>query len=205
MKLYQKYIKRVLDTVLSLILIVMLVPVYLIIAVLVAIKLGKPIIFKQSRPGLNERIFTMMKFRSMTSAKDNQGRLLPDAVRLTRFGKLLRSTSLDELPELINIFKGEMSFVGPRPLLVSYLPLYNDDQRKRHNVRPGLTGLAQVNGRNQITWEQKFQMDIQYVNNCTFWMDFKILLKTAGVVLKREDVNSSNQATTSIFTGTEVS
>lgn len=201
MKLYQRYIKRSLDIIFSLLLLIVLSPIFLIVSILVAVNLGRPVIFKQQRPGLNEKIFTMMKFRSMTSEVDGKGILLSDEVRLTRFGKLLRASSLDELPELINILKGEMSFVGPRPLLVSYLPLYNTEQRKRHIVRPGLTGLAQVNGRNSISWEQKFNLDAKYVLNYSLSLDFRILVKTVLVVLKREGVNADSHGTIGQFTG----
>ena len=174
--MYRKYIKRVLDFTLSLIALIILSPIYLVLAILVRIKLGSPIIFKQERPGLNEKIFTLYKFRTMTDEKDENGKLLPDEVRLTKFGKFLRSTSLDELPELINIIKGDMSIVGPRPLLVEYLPLYNEKQRCRHNVRPGLTGYAQISGRNSISWEEKFNDDLMYIENITFTEDLKIVL-----------------------------
>ena len=166
-KIYERYIKRPMDIILSLIAIVGLAPVLLLVAVLVRKKLGKPVIFTQERPGLNEKIFKLYKFRSMTDERNENGELLPDEVRLTRFGKFLRSTSLDELPELFNILKGDMSVVGPRPLLVKYLPLYNDFQKHRHDVRPGLSGLAQINGRNAITWEKKFEYDVEYTKNIT--------------------------------------
>ena len=172
--IYRKYLKRPLDFLLSLLAIIILSPLFLLIAILVKINLGSPVIFKQERPGLNEKIFVMYKFRTMTDEKDENGRLLPDEVRLTKFGKFLRSTSLDELPELLNILKGDMSFVGPRPLLVEYLPLYNEHQKRRHEVRPGLTGLAQVNGRNAISWEEKFNYDVEYVDSITFIGDLKI-------------------------------
>lgn len=166
--IYKRYIKRPLDFILSLIAIIILSPVMLIIALLVRIKLGKPIIFKQQRPGLNGKIFTLYKFRTMTDERDENGNLLPNHKRTTKFGNALRATSLDELPELFNILKGDMSIVGPRPLLIEYLPLYNEYQKHRHDVRPGLTGLAQINGRNAITWEERFDYDINYVNNVTF-------------------------------------
>jgi len=172
--MYRKYFKRPLDFILSLIAIIVLSPVFIIIAILVRIKLGSPVIFKQDRPGLNEKIFTMYKFRTMTDERDENGELLPDSKRLTKFGRMLRSTSLDELPELFNILKGDMSFVGPRPLLVEYLPLYNEQQRRRHEVRPGLTGYAQVNGRNAISWEEKFKYDLEYVEKISFLLDLKI-------------------------------
>lgn len=187
--MYAKYIKRPLDFMLSLIAIIILSPLLLIVAILVRIKLGKPVIFKQQRPGKNEKIFTLYKFRTMTDKKDENGNLLPDEQRLTKFGKALRSTSLDELPELINILKGDMAIVGPRPLLVEYLSLYNEEQRHRHDVRPGLTGLAQISGRNAITWEEKFKDDLEYVNNITFIQDAKIILKTITKVFKREGIS----------------
>ena len=165
--MYKKFIKRFLDLILSLMALILLMPLMLIIYILVRVKLGKPAIFKQERPGKDEKIFTLYKFRTMTDEKDENGNLLPDEQRLTKFGKMLRSTSLDELPELVNIIKGDMSIVGPRPLLVEYLPLYTEEQKKRHLVKPGLTGLAQISGRNAITWKQKFKEDIEYINNIT--------------------------------------
>lgn len=187
--MYAKYIKRILDFTLSLIALIILSPLLLILAILVKIKLGSPIIFKQKRPGKNEKIFTLYKFRTMTDKKDEQGNLLPDDQRLTKFGKLLRSTSLDELPELINILKGDMAIVGPRPLLIEYLPLYNEEQKHRHDVLPGLTGLAQISGRNSISWEDKFKEDIEYISKITFIKDAKIILKTIGKVFKREGIS----------------
>lgn len=201
--MYAKYIKRMLDFILSLIALIVLSPLMLIIGILVRIKLGKPIIFKQKRPGKNEKIFTLYKFRTMTDAKDEEGNLLPDSERLTKFGIFLRSTSLDELPELINIIKGEMAIVGPRPLLVEYLPLYNEEQKHRHDVRPGLTGLAQISGRNAIEWEEKFKEDIEYINNITFIQDTKIILKTFIKVFKRDGINQEGNATMSKFEGTK--
>ena len=183
---------------------VALSPVLLMVAILVRTKLGSPVIFCQERPGKDEKIFKMYKFRSMTDERDENGNLLPDEVRLTKFGRLLRSTSLDELPELWNIFKGDMSIVGPRPLLVKYLPLYNEEQRHRHDVRPGLTGLAQINGRNGISWEKKFQYDVQYVNEITFWGDMKILILTVTSVFKREGISSESSVTMEDFTGTPI-
>lgn len=171
--MYKLFVKRVLDFVLSLIAIIVLSPVYLIVAILVRTKLGSPIIFTQERPGKDEKIFKMYKFRSMTDERDENGNLLPDEIRLTKFGKALRSTSLDELPELFNILKGDMSIVGPRPLLVKYLPLYNEHQRHRHDVRPGFTGWAQCNGRNAISWEEKFDLDVYYVKHLSFFLDVK--------------------------------
>lgn len=199
--IYQRYLKRPMDFILSLIALIILSPVFLVVALLVRINLGSPVIFKQQRPGLNEKIFTMYKFRTMTDERDENGELLPDAVRLTKFGKFLRSTSLDELPELFNILKGDMSIVGPRPLLVQYLPLYNEHQRRRHEVRPGLTGLAQVNGRNAISWEEKFDLDVEYVDNVTFINDWKIIFSTLKKVVLREGINSETVATMEFFEG----
>jgi len=199
--IYQRYLKRPMDFILSLIALIILSPVFLVVALLVRINLGSPVIFKQQRPGLNEKIFTMYKFRTMTDERDENGELLPDAVRLTKFGKFLRSTSLDELPELFNILKGDMSIVGPRPLLVQYLPLYNEHQRRRHEVRPGLTGLAQVNGRNAISWEEKFDLDVEYVDNVTFINDWKIIFSTLKKVVLREGINSETAATMEFFEG----
>lgn len=199
--MYQLFIKRFFDFILSLVAIIILSPVFIIIALLVRIKLGSPILFKQERPGLNEKIFKMYKFRTMTSEVDEEGNLLPDEVRLTSFGQLLRSTSLDELPELFNIFKGDMSIVGPRPLLVKYLPLYNDEQKHRHDVRPGLTGLAQVNGRNAISWEDKFKYDVEYTKNVTFMNDFKIIFETILKVIKRDGISSETSVTMEEFKG----
>lgn len=199
--MYRKYIKRPMDIILSLIAIILLLPVLIVVAVLVRIKLGSPVIFKQKRPGLNEKIFTLYKFRTMTDKKDESGELLPDSDRLTRFGRILRSTSLDELPELFNILMGDMSIVGPRPLLTQYLPLYNEHQKRRHEVRPGLTGLAQVNGRNAITWDKKFGLDVEYVDNINFLNDWKIIFQTIKKVFIREGINSKNVATMEVFTG----
>lgn len=201
--MYKKYIKRILDFILSLIALIILSPLLLIISLLVKIKLGSPIIFKQERPGLNEKIFTLYKFRTMTDKKDEKGNLLPDLERLTKFGRFLRSTSLDELPELINIIKGDMAIVGPRPLLVEYLELYDEKQKHRHDVRPGLTGLAQISGRNSITWEEKFEEDIQYINKITFIVDVKIILKTILKVFKREGIAQEGNATMEKFKGSE--
>lgn len=201
--MYKKYIKRLLDFILSLCAVIVLSPVLLIVAFLVRTKLGSPVIFKQKRPGLNEKIFTLYKFRSMTDEKDKDGNLLPDDIRLTKFGKTLRSTSLDELPELFNILKGDMSIVGPRPLLVRYLPLYNEHQKHRHDVRPGFTGYAQVNGRNSITWEDKFDKDVEYTNKCSFLLDVKIILKTVKVVFIREGISSETSATMEEFRGSQ--
>lgn len=197
--MYQKYIKRLLDIILSLIAIIITFPIFLIVGLLVLIFLGKPAIFRQKRPGKDEKIFTLYKFRSMSNKKDKEGNLLPDEKRLTKFGKFLRKTSLDEIPEFINILKGDMSFVGPRPLLVEYLDYYTEEERHRHDVRPGLTGLAQVNGRNLLDWEDRFKKDVEYVNNVTFINDIKIILKTIKVVFKREGINQKNRATMDFF------
>lgn len=186
--MYKKYIKRFLDVVVSLFALIILSPVMLIVAILVRIKLGSPVIFKQDRPGKDEKIFKLYKFRSMSDKKDENGKLLPDSERLTRFGKVLRATSLDELPELVNILKGEMSLIGPRPLAVCYLPYYNEKEKHRHDVRPGLTGLAQINGRNALNWEERFGYDLEYVENITFINDLKILFKTIYKVFKRDGV-----------------
>lgn len=186
--MYKKYIKRFLDIIISLFGLIILSPIILVVAILVRIKLGSPIIFKQDRPGKDEKIFKLYKFRSMSDKKDENGKLLPDSKRLTKFGKILRATSLDEIPELVNILKGEMSLIGPRPLAVMYLPYYNEKEKHRHDVRPGLTGLAQINGRNVINWEERFAYDIEYVNNITFVNDLKILFKTFYKVIKKEDV-----------------
>ena len=200
--IYRKWIKRSMDAFVSLLAIIVLSPVFIITGILVRVKLGKPVLFRQQRPGKNGRIFGMYKFRTMTDEKDENGELLPDEVRLTRFGKTLRATSLDELPELYNILKGDMSLVGPRPLLVQYLPLYNEEQKHRHDALPGLTGLAQVNGRNAISWEEKFQYDIEYTKNITFWKDICILCKTVSGVLKKQGISSATHATMEPFSGT---
>ena len=202
--IYRRFLKRTMDFVLSLMAIGVLSPVLLIVAILVRVKLGSPILFKQNRPGLNEKIFAMYKFRTMTDEKDESGELLPDSVRLTKFGKMLRATSLDELPELFNILKGDMSIIGPRPLLVQYLHLYNDHQKRRHNVRPGLSGLAQVNGRNAISWEDKFNLDVDYVDNVSFIGDWKIIFLTIKKVFVKEGINSDTTATMEPFEGTHL-
>lgn len=202
--MYKKYIKRILDFFVSFLSIIVLSPIFIIVWILVKTKLGTPVIFKQERPGLNEKIFTLYKFRTMTDEKDENGELLSDEIRLTKFGKILRSTSLDELPELFNILKGDMSLVGPRPLLVKYLPLYSEKQKHRHDVRPGLTGLAQINGRNSITWEEKFDLDLKYIQNISFIEDVKIIIKTIIKVLKRDGITQENNATMEAFTGTKV-
>lgn len=197
--MYKNFIKRILDIILSLCGILILSPIYLILWLLVRGRLGKPALFTQERPGRNEKIFRLYKFRSMTDERDENGQLLPDEVRLTRFGKLLRSTSLDELPELFNILKGDMSLIGPRPLLVRYLPYYTERERHRHDVRPGLTGLAQVNGRNALGWEDRFAYDLEYVENCGFLMDLKVLGMTVGKVLKRSGTLSGADQTVADF------
>ena len=187
-KIYEKYIKRFLDIFLSGFAMLCLLPFFVIVALLVRINLGSPIIFSQERPGKNEKIFKMYKFRTMVDLRDDRGELLPDELRLTKFGKMLRATSLDELPELFNIIKGDMSIVGPRPLLVKYLPYYTIEERKRHDVRPGLTGLAQISGRNFLRWEERFKLDVKYVNNISFLLDLKIMFGTVKKVFLRENV-----------------
>lgn len=201
--MYAKYIKRPMDFFLSLCAITVLSPVFLVLIVLGAVKMKGNPFFTQQRPGRNEKIFKLIKFRTMTCEKDENGELLPDEKRLTRYGEILRSTSLDELPELLNILNGDMSIIGPRPLLVQYLPLYNEHQKRRHEVRPGLSGLAQINGRNSITWEQKFDDDVKYVDNITFIGDMKIIFTTVIKVLKREGISGENSATMEAFTGTK--
>lgn len=199
--LYEKYMKRVLDIVLSAMALVILSPILLILTVVGAVMMKGNPFFTQLRPGKDEKIFKLVKFCSMTNAKDKDGNLLPDEKRLTKYGKFLRSTSLDELPELFNILKGDMSIVGPRPLLVQYLPLYNEEQKHRHDVRPGLTGYAQVNGRNTISWEEKFKLDVTYVKNITFLGDVKIILDTVSAVLNRKGISSQTSETMEYFTG----
>lgn len=199
---YEKYIKRPQDFCCALAALVVLSPVMLATAVLVRVRLGSPVIFRQARPGLNGKVFNLYKFRTMTDQKDQDGNLLPDEIRLTSFGKRLRSTSLDELPELVNILKGDMAVVGPRPLLVKYLPLYNKYQARRHEVRPGFTGYAQVHGRNSITWEDKFNKDVYYVDHITFAGDWRIIFQTVKTVLMREGISSESAATMEEFRGT---
>lgn len=203
MGIYQRHIKRPQDFCCALLAIILLSPVMLVTTILVRMKLGSPVIFKQERPGLNGKVFKLYKFRTMTDAKDSTGRLLSDEERLTTFGKKLRATSIDELPELINILKGDMSVVGPRPLLVQYLPLYNERQRRRHEVRPGVTGLAQVNGRNAISWEEKFEYDVAYVDNVTFLGDWRIVFRTIKTVLARDGISSDTSVTMEAFKGNQ--
>lgn len=199
--IYEKYIKRPQDFLCALLAVIVLSPVLLITAILVRVKLGTPVIFTQDRPGLDGKTFKLYKFRSMTSETDENGELLPDEIRLTTFGKKLRATSLDELPELINMLKGDLSVVGPRPLLVKYLPLYNEYQARRHEVRPGFTGYAQVHGRNSISWEEKFDLDVEYVDNITFRGDWKIIFQTVRTVLRKEGISSDTSATMEEFRG----
>lgn len=195
-------IKRILDITIASTALILLSPVYLIVAHKVKKNLGSPVLFRQVRPGLHGKPFEMIKFRTMKDALDAEGNPLPDSERLTPFGKMLRATSLDEMPELWNVIKGDMSIVGPRPLLMEYLPLYNEEQAKRHNVRPGITGYAQVNGRNAISWEKKFELDTWYVENQSLWLDFKIMLKTIKKVIAKDDISAEGEATMSKFTGT---
>ena len=196
-------IKLIFDKLLALCLIIIFLPAYIMIAIFIFIKMGRPILFRQKRPGLYEKIFGIYKFRTMTNEKNKNGDLLPDEQRLVSVGKFIRSVSLDELPQLFNVLKGEMSFVGPRPLLIEYLPLYNEKQKKRHNVKPGITGWAQVNGRNAISWEQKFEYDIWYVEHQSFWLDMKILGMTFLKVLNRSDISSDTAATVEKFVGSK--
>ena len=206
--MYAKFFKRVFDFTLSLIALIILSPVLLILAIVGAIAMGGNPFFAQPRPGKkdkngNEKIFKLIKFRTMSNKKDEDGNFLPDDVRLNKYGRFLRSTSLDELPELLNILKGDMSLVGPRPLLVRYIPRYTEEQRRRHDIRPGLTGLAQINGRNAISWEERFAYDIEYVNNVTLWGDIKIIFGTVGAVLKRSGISSETSSTMEEFMGAE--
>ena len=194
-------LKRILDITIASTALILLSPVYLIVAHKVKKNLGSPVLFRQVRPGLHGKPFEMIKFRTMKDALDAEGNPLPDSERLTPFGKMLRATSLDEMPELWNVIKGDMSIVGPRPLLMEYLPLYNEQQAKRHNVRPGITGYAQVNGRNAISWEKKFELDTWYVENQSLWLDFKIMLKTIKKVIAKDDISAEGEATMTKFTG----
>ena len=195
--------KTLFDKTLALFLIILFSPIYIVVSLLIFFKMGSPILFRQKRPGYKEKIFGIYKFRTMTNEKDANGNLLPDDKRLVGIGKFIRSTSLDELPQLFNVLKGEMSFVGPRPLLKEYLPLYNEKQKRRHDVKPGITGWAQVNGRNAISWEQKFDYDVWYVDNQSFWLDIKILWLTFLKVVKRSDISSSTSSTMEKFTGSK--
>lgn len=201
--MYRKIIKPIFDFLLALALIIVLSPVFLLLIVLLYLFNQKNVFFFQARPGKDEKVFKIIKFKTMTDQKDESGNLLPDELRLTKMGKFVRKTSLDELPQLINVLKGDMSFIGPRPLLVSYLPLYDDEQKKRHLIKPGITGWAQINGRNALTWEQKFVYDVFYVNRLSFSLDFKIFLLTIKKVIKSEGINSAGQATTESFKGNE--
>lgn len=196
-------LKRFLDIIIASIALILLSPLYVFVAYNVKKNLGSPVLFRQVRPGLHGKPFEMIKFRTMKDAVDEQGNPLPDSERLTSFGQMLRSTSLDEMPELWNVIKGDMSIVGPRPLLMEYLPLYNAEQAKRHNVRPGMTGHAQVNGRNAISWEEKFKLDTWYVENQSIWLDFKIMLKTVKKVIAKDDINEAGEVTMTKFTGTK--
>lgn len=195
-------LKRIFDILLSILLIVLFSPIYIIVSLLILLKMGSPILFKQQRPGLHEKIFEIYKFRTMTNEKDENGQLLSDDKRLVGIGKFIRSVSLDELPQIFNVLKGDMSFIGPRPLLIEYLTLYNEKQKKRHDVKPGITGWAQVNGRNAISWEQKFEFDIWYVEHHSFWLDMKILWMTFIKVIKRSDISSNTSITMEKFKGT---
>ena len=200
---YEKYFKRPFDLLCGFAALIVFCWLYIILAIIIRIKLGSPILFTQERPGKNEKIFKLYKFRTMTDEKDENGKLLPDEMRLTRFGKMLRATSLDEIPEVFNIIKGDMSVVGPRPLLVKYLPLYSEEQKHRHDVRPGLSGHAQVNGRNSVSWEEKFKLDVEYVYNITFLGDLKIIFCTVGkAFIKREGISSQTSVTMEEFKGT---
>ncbi|MBQ2971230.1 MAG: sugar transferase [Ruminococcus sp.] len=201
---YERFFKRPIDILCALLALTVFCWLYLIVAILVRVKLGSPVIFKQARPGKDEKIFNLYKFRTMTEERDEKGNLLPDDVRLTKFGRFLRKTSLDELPEAINILKGDMSVVGPRPLLVEYLDRYSDEQKRRHEVRPGLSGYAQVHGRNTVSWEEKFKMDVYYVDNITFWGDVKIIFDTVlKAFIKQEGINSKTSSTMEAFMGTK--
>ena len=200
---YTCFFKRFFDCMIALLVLIVLSPLYLLVAAAVRLKLGSPVIFKQMRPGKDEKLFNVYKFRTMTDARDANGEPLPDAVRLTKFGQFLRSTSLDELPEFVNVLKGDMSLIGPRPLLVQYLPLYSETQRHRHDVRPGLTGLAQCSGRNLLSWEDRFDLDVQYVQTLSFKLDVSIVFRTALGVLRREGISSETSVTMEPFRGSE--
>ena len=204
MQYFYKSIKRIIDVVTSIFVLLLMSPLILAISLLVRINLGSPVLFKQERPGLDEKVFIMLKFRTMRNATNSKGEVLPDSERLTKFGQFLRKTSLDELPELINVLKGEMSLVGPRPLLVDYLGRYSPEQRKRHNVKPGITGWAQVNGRNSLSWEEKFKHDVFYTENLSLFLDLKILLMTVFAVLRQFGISEEGEATASPFRGSEV-
>ena len=199
--MYKSFLKRLIDIVVSVVFILCFWWLYIVLAVLIRIKLGRPVLFKQERPGLNGKIFTMYKFRSMTDGRDKNGKLLSDSERVTSFGRVLRATSLDEIPEFVNVLKGDMSLVGPRPLLVEYLPRYNEFQARRHEVKPGITGWAQINGRNAISWEDKFKYDVEYVINQSFLMDLKILFLTVKKVVVRENINQGQDVTMEVFRG----
>lgn len=201
--MYAKYVKRMIDVVLSVIALLVLSPLFGMLAIMVKVKLGSPVIFCQPRPGKDGKIFNLYKYRTMNDKRDDRGELLPDEERMTAFGEKLRSSSLDELPELLNIIKGDMSIVGPRPLLVQYLPLYNEKQRHRHDVRPGITGLAQVNGRNSLSWTEKFDLDVEYVKSISFMTDVKIVLKTVKTVLSKQGISSAESVTMEAFKGNE--
>ena len=198
---YERFLKRPFDLILAIFAIILLSPLLIIIGILVRVKLGSPILFVQERPGKNEKIFKIYKFRTMTSKKDENGQLLPDRLRLTKFGEFLRKTSIDELPELVNICKGDMSFIGPRPLLIEYLPLYNEFQNQRHLVKPGLSGLAQVKGRNTLSWDEKFKLDVEYINNINLFSDLKLMFMTVLKVFKSEDINHGDNETMPRFKG----
>lgn len=195
--------KVIFDKLFALFLIALFLPVYAVISLLIYLKMGKPILFRQKRPGLSGKVFNIYKFRTMTNERNDSGELLPDKERLPSVGRYIRSLSLDELPQLFNVLKGEMSFVGPRPLLVEYLPLYDDEQKRRHDVKPGITGWAQVNGRNALSWEDKFKLDVWYVDNQSLWLDLKILLLTVKKVVKRDGISNTGEATMSKFTGNQ--
>lgn len=201
--MYRKILKPIFDLFLAIVLVVLLSPIFFLLIILLYLFNKRNVFFFQERPGKNERVFKIIKFKTMTDEKDELGNLLPDELRLTKMGKFVRKTSLDELPQLINVVKGDMSFIGPRPLLVSYLPLYNNEQKKRHLIKPGITGWAQINGRNALTWQQKFVYDVFYVNHLSFALDFKIFLLTIKKVIKSEGINSAGQATTESFKGNE--